>query len=103
MLTVRITNFIANTLTVLAVLILLAALLLWVAHRPYFQIERVALESTQGETLHYVQIEELAHDIQGKVSCGFFVINLVYVRSVFYLLYWVIRHIVIHDWFNRLL
>jgi len=101
-LAVRFTNFLANALAVLAVLILLAALLLWVAHRPYFQIKNVALESSQGGQLHYVQVDALAHDIQGKVTGGFFDINLDEARRVFEAIPWVRRAQVKREWPNQL-
>ncbi len=102
MVAVRFINFVANALAVLAVLVLLAVLLLWVARRPYFQIERVVLESNQGGAFHYVQVDELAHNIQGKVTGGFFDINLDEARAVFESVPWVRRAQVKREWPNQL-
>ena len=50
----RTTNLIANTLAVLAVVAMLAACVVWVAHRPYFTLSAIELESTPDTELHYV-------------------------------------------------
>ena len=50
----RTTNLIANTLAVLAVLAMLAAGLVWLAKRPYFDLTAIELEAAPGSQLHYV-------------------------------------------------
>src|SRR5690625_7693920 len=88
---VRLTNFVANALTVLAVGVLLVAALLWVFRRPYFLIERVVLESAASGSLQYVQVEDISSAINGKQIGGFFDVDLDGVRSSFERVPWVRR------------
>ncbi|HBJ70280.1 MAG TPA: cell division protein FtsQ, partial [Alcaligenes faecalis] len=47
----RLTNLIANTLALLAVSALVISVVVWAVRRPYFNIERIQIESSQGERL----------------------------------------------------
>src|SRR5690625_388276 len=99
---VRLTNFVANALTVLAVGVLLVAALVWVFRRPYFLIERVLLESAASGSLQYVQVEDISSAINGKQIGGFFDVDLDGVRSSFEQVPWVRRAEVKREWPNQL-
>lgn len=99
---VRFTNFVANTLTVLAVAALLVATLLWVFRRPYFLIESIVLESADGGTLQFVQAQDLASAIDNKEIGGFFDVDLDGVRTAFEAAPWVRRAQVRREWPNQL-
>jgi len=99
---VRVTNFVANLLAVVAVLLLLAAVLVWVARRPYFQIEQIALNTTAGGALHFVQVEDIAQALDQQLEGGFFTLNLDQARARIEAVPWVRRAQVKREWPNRL-
>jgi len=102
MFAIRVTNFIANALSVIAVLAVIAALLFWVIRRPYFLVDRMVVESVSGQPLQYVQLQELAQTIEGKITGGFFDINLEQAREALEKTPWVRRAQVRRQWPNQL-
>src|SRR5690625_3351640 len=102
MFAVRFTNFIANTLAVLAVSILLLAVLFWVIRRPYFLIDRIELSAADAQELRYVQLDDVNKTIQGQIKGGFFDVDLDQARSVLETVPWVRRAQVQRVWPNQL-
>ena len=68
----RLTNFIANTLALLAVLAMIASVIVWVAQRPYFTITQVQIEPIQGDDLSYVSAATVRATIAGRLKGNFF-------------------------------
>ncbi|HUH60524.1 MAG TPA: cell division protein FtsQ/DivIB [Candidimonas sp.] len=87
----RLTNFIANTLALLAVLALLSGAVVWVAQRPYFAIAQIQVEPMQTDTLNYVSPATIQATIAGKITGNFFSINLDDTRALIETAPWV-RH-----------
>lgn len=87
----RLTNFIANTLALLAVLALIAGVVMWVAQRPYFAITKIQIEPLQSEAFSYVTAAGVQATIAGRVAGNFFSINLDDTRSLIETVPWV-RH-----------
>lgn len=88
----RTTNLLANTLAVLAVLVILASGVIWLAKRPFFNIAEIDLAPVQGGQLHYVTTASVRTVIEGNgLSDNFFLVNLNRARSLFETVPWV-RH-----------
>lgn len=87
----RLTNFIANTLALLAVLAMIASVIVWVAQRPYFAITQVQIEPTQGDDLSYVSAATVRATIAGQLKGNFFTVNLDHTRDLLETAPWV-RH-----------
>lgn len=87
----RLTNFIANTLAVLAVCAMLVGVVVWVAQRPYFAIARIQIEPIQGAALNYVSAASVRATIAGHLSGNFFSVNLNNARALIETVPWV-RH-----------
>ncbi len=94
----RLLNFIANTLTVVAVLVLMGGALAWVAQRPYFAVTRVHLEPLRSETLNYVSAATLQAAVAGRLSGNFFSLRLDDVRALIESVPWVRRAQVRREW-----
>jgi cell division protein FtsQ len=99
----RLTNFIANTLALLAVLAMIVGVVIWIGQRPYFSISRIEIEPIHGDTLHYVSAASVQATIAGRVVGNFFSISLDDTRHLLESVPWV-RHAQIRRiWPNTLL
>ncbi|TAM90007.1 MAG: FtsQ-type POTRA domain-containing protein [Candidimonas sp.] len=98
----RLTNFVANTLALLAVLALLGGVVVWVVQRPYFAIAHVRIEPLHGTTLHYVSAASVQATIAGRLMGNFFTVNLNDARRLFQTVPWVRRAQVRRVWPNTL-
>ncbi|NYT62441.1 FtsQ-type POTRA domain-containing protein [Alcaligenaceae bacterium] len=87
----RLTNFIANTLALLAVLAMLAGVVVWVAQRPYFSIAQIKIEPMQADTLNYVSAASVQATIAGQIKGNFFSLDLDDTRALIETVPW-IRH-----------
>lgn len=87
----RIINFVANSLTLMAVLAMLFGVVVWLTQRPYFSIDRIRIEPMQADTLHYVSAASVRATIAGRVAGNFFTIDLDETRGLLETVPWV-RH-----------
>lgn len=87
----RLTNFIANTLALLAVLAMLVGGVVWIGQRPYFAIDRIQIEPMQTDTLNYVSPASVRATIAGRLSGNFFSVSLDDTRELIETVPWV-RH-----------
>jgi len=94
----RTTNLIANTLAVLAVVAMLAACVVWVAHRPYFTLSSIELEAAPDADLHYVSPEAVRAVIARRFAGNFFTVDLDEAREVFESVPWVRRASIRRIW-----
>ncbi|WP_144635893.1 cell division protein FtsQ/DivIB [Bordetella genomosp. 13] len=98
----RTINLIANTLAVLAVAVMLACGVAWVAQRPYFTLAAIELEPMPDSQLHYVSPGSVRASIAGRFRGNFFTMDLDEAREVFESVPWV-RHATIRRiWPNTL-
>ncbi|SAH90584.1 cell division protein [Bordetella ansorpii] len=98
----RTINLIANTLAVLAVAVMLACGVAWVAQRPYFTLAAIELEPMPDSELHYVSPGSVRASIAGRFRGNFFTMDLDEAREVFESVPWV-RHATIRRiWPNTL-
>lgn len=88
----RLTNFVANSLAVLAVLAMIAGVLAWIVQRPYFTISRIEIEPMQADTLNYVSAASVRATIAGRLVGNFFTVNLNDTRKLLETVPWV-RHV----------
>lgn len=98
----RIINFVANALTLLAVLAMLAGVVVWLMQRPYFVINRIQIEPMQAETLSYVSPASVRATIAGRVAGNFFMIDLDETRHLLETVPWVRHARVRRVWPNTL-
>ncbi|HEU0230221.1 MAG TPA: cell division protein FtsQ/DivIB [Burkholderiaceae bacterium] len=98
----RLTNFIANTLALLAVLALVAGVVVWIVQRPYFAISHVRIEPMHGSTLHYVSAASVQATIAGRLAGNFFTIDLDKARQLLQSVPWVRRVRIQRVWPNTL-
>ena len=94
----RTTNLIANTLAVLAVVAMLAAGVVWVAHRPYFTLSAIELEAAPDSELRYVSAEAVRAVIARRFEGNFFTVDLDQAREVFESVPWVRRASIRRIW-----
>ncbi|MBO9355125.1 FtsQ-type POTRA domain-containing protein [Bordetella petrii] len=94
----RTTNLIANTLAVLAVVAMLAASVVWVAHRPYFTLRGIELEAAPDSDLRYVSPEAVRAVIARRFGGNFFTVDLDQAREVFESVPWVRRASIRRIW-----
>ncbi len=87
----RITNFIANMIMLLAVVVMLGAGGYWLIHRPMFNLTRIVIEPIKGNKLEYVSPASIQQTIAGKLRGNFFTINLPESKKLFEQSPWV-RH-----------
>jgi len=87
----RLTNFIANTLALVAVAAWIAGVLVWIAQRPYFAIQRVEIEPIEAPDLAYVSPTSVQATIAGRLAGNFFSIDLDDARNLLETTPWV-RH-----------
>ncbi len=87
----RLTNFIANTLALLAVAAMIVGVIIWVAQRPYFAINHIQIEPLQAESLNYVSSPTVQATIAGNIVGNFFTVDLDRTREVLETVPWV-RH-----------
>lgn len=88
----RLTNFIANTLALLAVLAMIASVVVWVAQRPYFAIAQIQIEPLQAGALSYVSSATVQATIAGQLKGNFFTVSLDKTRQLLETVPWV-RHV----------
>lgn len=98
----RLTNFIANTLALLAVFALLAGLVAWVAQRPYFAIKALEIEPAKADQFSYVSPATVQATIAGRIHGNFFSISLDDTRRVIESVPWVRHASVRRVWPNTL-
>lgn len=98
----RLTNFIANSLALLAVLALIVALVAWVTQRPYFAIAQIQIEPIQAGTLNYVSATSVRATIAGRLSGNFFTVSLNDTRKLIETVPWVRRAQIRRVWPNTL-
>ncbi|WP_459616968.1 cell division protein FtsQ/DivIB [Bordetella sp. 2513F-2] len=98
----RTINLIANTLAVLAVAVMLACGVAWVAQRPYFTLTSIELEPVPDSTLHYVSTASVRSAIVGRFKGNFFTVDLDQAREVFESVPWVRHATVRRIWPNTL-
>ena len=98
----RLTNLIANTLALLAVSALVIGVVVWAVRRPYFNIERIQIESSQGEPLAYVTPEGVKATIAGRLQGNFFTVDLDQSRALIETAPWVRRAQIRRVWPNSL-
>ncbi len=99
----RLTNFIANTLVLLAVFALLAGAVAWVAQRPYFAITTLQIEPQDPSgSLAYVSPASVRATIAGKVTGNFFSVHLDDTRRLIETVPWVRHASVRRVWPNTL-
>src|SRR5690625_3425668 len=77
----RVINLVANVLILLAVSIMLAGVIMWVAQRPYFAVTRLSIEPVRGGALRFVSAAAVQATIDDKLRGNFFFINLEHVRE----------------------
>ncbi len=87
----RLTNFIANTLALLAVLAMVVGVVVWIAQRPYFQIAQIRIAPMQTDTLNYVSAATVRATIASKIKGNFFSVDLDDTRELIETVPWV-RH-----------
>ncbi|MBK1781987.1 cell division protein FtsQ/DivIB [Advenella sp. WQ 585] len=85
----RVTNLIANVIAIMAVIILIAGGIYWLAHRPMFNLSRITIEPVKGRVLNYVSPASIQATIAGKLKGNFFTINLDETKRVFETSPWV--------------
>lgn len=98
----RLTNFIANTLALLAVMAMIAGAVIWVAQRPYFAISEIRIEPLQADTLKYVSAATVQATIAGRLLGNFFFIDLDDARNLIETVPWIRRARVRRVWPNTL-
>jgi len=94
----RTINRIANTLAVLAALVLLATGVGWLAQRPMFTLTAIELEPAPGGTLHYVSPAGVRASLAGRLAGNFFTVDLDEVRELFESVPWVRKAAVRRVW-----
>lgn len=85
----RLTNFIANTLALLAVLAMIAGVVVWIAQRPYFAIAKIQIEPIEAEALAYVSAATVQATIAGQLKGNFFSVDLDQARNLIETVPWV--------------
>lgn len=95
---VRLTNAVANTVFVLAGLVLAAAVVAWVARLPMFALRGIVVEGELARSSVATIRANAAPQLQGN----FFTINLAAARAAFETVPWVRQAIVRRVWPNRL-
>lgn len=98
----RIINFVANSLTLLAVLAMLLGVVVWLIQRPYFSIAQIRIAPMQADTLHYVSPASVRATIAGRVAGNFFTIDLDETRQLLETVPWVRHARVRRVWPNSL-
>jgi cell division protein FtsQ len=99
---VRMLNIAANALFAAALIGLMAAAALWVAHRPMFALKHVEIEALDGHSLAHAPEALLGHAARRAARGGFFTVNLSEVRTTFESVPWVRRASVRRIWPDRL-
>ncbi|URI09577.1 cell division protein FtsQ/DivIB [Aquincola tertiaricarbonis] len=95
---VRLTNAVANTVFVLAALVLAAAAVAWVARLPVFALRGIVVDGEMSRSSVAAIRANAAPQLQGN----FFTINLAAARAAFETVPWVRQAIVRRVWPNRL-
>lgn len=98
----RLTNFMANTLALLAVCAIVAGVVYWIVKRPYFTITEIRIEPAQAEALNYVSAATVQATIAGRLMGNFFTIDLDKTRELLESAPWVRHASVRRVWPNTL-
>lgn len=98
----RLTNFIANTLAVLAVLALLVGAFVWVTQRPYFAITTLQIEPVEGDSFDYISPAGVSAALAGRLSGNFFFMDLDAARRIIETVPWVRKAQLRRQWPNAL-
>src|SRR5690554_5182705 len=98
----RLTNFMANTLALLAVCAIVAGVVFWIVKRPYFTITEIRIEPAQAEALNYVSAATVQATIAGRLMGNFFTIDLDKTRELLESAPWVRHASVRRVWPNTL-
>ncbi|MEI2416912.1 cell division protein FtsQ/DivIB [Orrella sp. JC864] len=94
----RAINVLANTLAVLAVSAMLAAGVVWLAHRPVFTLQAIELHPAPDTELRYVSPAAVRSSIAGSLQGNFFTVDLEQARRMFEAVPWVRRATVRRIW-----
>jgi cell division protein FtsQ len=98
----RIINATANLLTVLAVLTLLGAALVWLVRLPAFDFKKIEIVSAPDTSFQYVAPDLIRSAIAGQLYGNFFTMNLGQARQAFETAAWVRQAQVRRVWPNML-
>ena len=98
----RTINLLANTLAVLAVLVMLAGGVYWLIQRPQFELQAIEIEPAPNSTLRYVTPASIQNAITGGLIGNFFTINLEEAQGVFEEAPWVRSASVRRIWPNAI-
>lgn len=99
----KLINYVANTLRVFAMALLLIGSAVWIAKRPYFSISTITIEPLEAKQLHYVSPVMISSSIDGKgLSGNFFFMDLKKARDVLETTPWVRKAYVQRVWPNSL-
>ncbi|MEF7614855.1 cell division protein FtsQ/DivIB [Aquincola sp. MAHUQ-54] len=95
---VRLTNAVANTVFVLAGLVLAAAALAWVARQPVFTLRGIVVDGDLARS----SVATIRANAMPQLAGNFFSINLAAARAAFETVPWVRQAVVRRVWPNRL-
>jgi cell division protein FtsQ len=98
----RIINATANMLTVLAVLALLSAALVWLVRLPVFDFKKIEIVSAPNTSFQYVAPDLIRSAIAGQLYGNFFTMDLGQARKAFESASWVRQAQVRRVWPNML-
>jgi cell division protein FtsQ len=100
---VRLLNATASTLVGASLLACVAAGTWWVAHRPYFNLRTIRVESMYDMELQHVNAVTVRDGVVGKWKGNFFTTDLEKVRASFESVPWVRRAAVRREWPDQLI
>lgn len=99
----KLINYIANMLSMLAMVLLLISFAFWLAKRPYFTINAITIEPLESRQLHYVSPIMVSSVISSKeLSGNFFFMDLEKTKSILETTPWVRKAYVQRVWPNGL-
>lgn len=99
---VRTLNALTSALLALALLVLVASGVWWLAHRPMFTLRQVRVEAMDGDTLRHANATTIRSTAIPKIRGNFFTANLDAVRAAFEAVPWVRKAAVRREWPDRL-
>lgn len=98
----RLTNFIANSLALIAVFAMLVGVVVWIAKRPYFMISQVQIQAQSSAELSFVSAASVQANLTGRLVGNFFFINLESARQLIETVPWVRSASIRRVWPNAL-